>query len=274
MAFVVAGLLLLTELVHSVWLVRVPVWGQIPDPAIPLIIAISFRRPDSGPGGELGVGLLQDLLFGGTLGLFALSKLIVGHGAGVLGRTVLVDQPLLPWIVTALATVLQQVILVIVLAVTDLLPVSVGARGAPAGEVPCHLSPRPGGWRPSRSSSCCSSRSCSGACGRCRCCRGATTCSCPRRTGCAISASRRRGGFSTTARAGRSPATAPPSRSPFCRWNCATRSGCCRAWRRSWTCRWRKSSSAWSERAAAPLSRCDCGATPPSGSSPRWKRTA
>src|SRR3972149_2580171 len=45
MAFVVAGLLLLTELVHSVWLVRVPVWGQIPDPAIPLIIAISFRRP-------------------------------------------------------------------------------------------------------------------------------------------------------------------------------------------------------------------------------------
>src|SRR3970282_780122 len=123
MAFLVAGLLLLTELVHSVWLVRVPVWGQIADPAIPLIIAISFRRPDWGPVVGLGVGLLQDLLFGGSLGLFALSKLIVGHGAGVLGRTVLVDQPLLPWIVTALATVLQQVILVIVLAVTDLLAV-------------------------------------------------------------------------------------------------------------------------------------------------------
>ena len=131
MAFVVAGLLLLTELVHSVWLVRVPVWGQIADPAIPLIIAISFRRPDWGPVVGLGVGLLQDLLFGGSLGLFALSKLIVGHGAGVLGRTVLVDQPLLPWIVTALATGLQQVILVIVLAVTDLLPVSFGAFGRP-----------------------------------------------------------------------------------------------------------------------------------------------
>src|SRR3990172_5844387 len=97
MAFVVAGLLLLTELVHSVWLVRVPVWGQIPDPAIPLIIAISFRRPDWGPVVGLGVGLLQDLLFGGSLGLFALSKLI----------------------------------LVIVLAVTDLLPVSFGAFGQP-----------------------------------------------------------------------------------------------------------------------------------------------
>src|SRR3972149_2794147 len=105
MAFVVAGLLLLTELVHSVWLVRVPVWGQIADPAIPLIIAISFRRPDWGP--------------------------VVGLGVGVLGGTVLVDQPLLPWIVTALATGLQQVILVIVLAVTDLLPVSFGAFGRP-----------------------------------------------------------------------------------------------------------------------------------------------
>src|SRR3989304_2881489 len=103
MAFVVAGLLLLTELVHSVWLVRVPVWGQIPDPALPLIIAISFRRPDRGPVVGLGVGLLQDLLFGGSLGLFALSKLIVGHGAGGLGRAGPVGQPRLPRLSSTLA---------------------------------------------------------------------------------------------------------------------------------------------------------------------------
>ncbi len=131
MGFAVAGLLVLAELIHSVWLVRIPVWGQVADPAIPLIIAISFRRPNWGPVVGLGVGLLADLLFGGSLGLFALAKLLVGYGAGVLGRTILVDQPLLPWIVTALATVLQQLILGIVLAVTELLPVSFGTFGRP-----------------------------------------------------------------------------------------------------------------------------------------------
>src|SRR3989304_1131650 len=86
MAFLVAGLLLLTERVHSGWLVRVPVWGQIPDPAIPLIIAISFRRPDWGPVVGLGVGLLQDLLFGGGPRLFALAQLLLGPGPGGVAR--------------------------------------------------------------------------------------------------------------------------------------------------------------------------------------------
>jgi len=131
MGVVVVGLILLSELVHSVWLVRFPLWGQVADPAIPLIVAVALRRPGWGPVVGLGAGLLQDLLFGGSVGLLALAKLVVGHVAGVAGRTVLVDQPLLPWATTALATVLQQGVLAAVLAVTGLLPVSSAAFGWP-----------------------------------------------------------------------------------------------------------------------------------------------
>ena len=131
MGIALGALLVAAALVHSAWLVRLPVEGQIVDPALPLLIAIAFRWPQWGPLAGLGAGLLQDLLFGGSLGLFALAKLLVGQGAAVLGRTVLVDQPLLPWITTAAATVVQQIVLGIVLVITDLLPVSVGDFGRP-----------------------------------------------------------------------------------------------------------------------------------------------
>ncbi len=131
MAVVVVAVLLLSELVHTAWLVRLPLWGQVADPAIPLIVAVALRRPGWAPVVGLGSGLLQDLLFGGSLGLLALAKLVVGQVAGALGRTVLVDQPLLPWAITALATVLQQGVLAAVLAVTGLLPVSPAAFGQP-----------------------------------------------------------------------------------------------------------------------------------------------
>lgn len=126
-----AILIILTELVHSAWLVRLPLFGQVIDPTLPLIIAVGFYRPTWGPLAGLGAGLLQDLLFGGSLGLFALAKFLVGQGAGALGRTVLVEQPALPWIVTAGATVLHQIILALVLLVTGLLPVAAGDFGRP-----------------------------------------------------------------------------------------------------------------------------------------------
>lgn len=126
-----AILVILTELVHSAWLVRLPIFGQVIDPSLPLIIAVGFARPGWGPLAGLGAGLLQDLLFGGSLGLFALAKFLVGQGAGALGRTILVEQPALPWIVTAGGTVIHQVILSLVLLITGLLPVALGDFGRP-----------------------------------------------------------------------------------------------------------------------------------------------
>jgi rod shape-determining protein MreD len=130
MAIGLTLLIILTELIHSAWLVRLPIFGQVIDPSLPLIIAVGFARPSWAPLAGLGAGLLQDLLFGGSLGLFALSKFLVGQGAGALGR-VLVEQRTLPWLVTAGATVAHQVILAVVLIVTGLLPVTAADFGRP-----------------------------------------------------------------------------------------------------------------------------------------------
>lgn len=130
MAIGLALLIILIELVHSAWLVRLPVFGQVIDPALPLIVAVGFARPSWAPLAGLGAGLLQDLLFGGSLGLFALSKFLVGQGAGALGR-VLVPQRALPWMVTAGATVAHQLMLALVLLVTGLLAVAATDFGRP-----------------------------------------------------------------------------------------------------------------------------------------------
>lgn len=131
MGALLVALVLVAALVHSVWLVRVPVAGQVMDPFVPLVLAIAFRRPAWGATVGLGVGLLQDLLFGGSLGLYALVKLLLGQGAAVLGRTMLVDQPALPWVMTAVGTVLHQVVLLLVVTVTGALPARLGDLGAP-----------------------------------------------------------------------------------------------------------------------------------------------
>lgn len=123
-------LIVLAELVHSAWLVRLPIFGQVIDPSVPLIVAVAFARPSWAPLAGLGAGLLQDLLFGGSLGLFALCKFLVGQGAGALGR-VLVEQRALPWLVTAGATVAHQIVLALVLLVTGLLPVAAADFGRP-----------------------------------------------------------------------------------------------------------------------------------------------
>jgi hypothetical protein len=129
-AAAVTVLVVATVLVHAVWLVRLPVAGQVADPALPLVLAVAFRRPAWGPVVGAATGFLQDLLFGGSLGLFTLAKLLVAQGGALLARSVLIDQPLLPWVATAAATVVHQVTVVLVLRVGGLLPLG-PTLGAP-----------------------------------------------------------------------------------------------------------------------------------------------
>ncbi len=130
MAIGLTLLIILAELIHSAWLVRLPIAGQVIDPGLVLIVAVGFARPSWAPLAGLGAGLLQDLLFGGSLGLFALCKFLLGQGTAALGR-VLVEQRGLHWLVTAGATVAHQVILAVVLLVTGLLPVAAADFGRP-----------------------------------------------------------------------------------------------------------------------------------------------
>ncbi len=116
---VVAGL------VQSAWLARIPVWGAVIDPLLPLVVAIGiFRGAEEGAVVGVAAGLLQDLLSGAAIGVHGLSKLVVGFVAGLFEQSIYAEDPFLPAVATCVATLLGELVLLGVLVVTALAPLS------------------------------------------------------------------------------------------------------------------------------------------------------
>ncbi|MGH7264002.1 MAG: rod shape-determining protein MreD [Candidatus Rokuibacteriota bacterium] len=93
-------------LVQSAVAPIVGVMGVVPDVPLVMVIVLALRF-----GAEVGcltgfaLGLLQDVLIGGPLGLQALSKAIVGFVAGEVPRFCLVSNPAVPVVTATVATV-------------------------------------------------------------------------------------------------------------------------------------------------------------------------
>jgi rod shape-determining protein MreD len=80
-------------------------WGVVPDLPIVLVVLLALRRgPEVGCVIGFALGLAQDVLAGGPLGLQALSKSVIGFFAGDLPRWCLVGNPLVPVVAAAAAT--------------------------------------------------------------------------------------------------------------------------------------------------------------------------
>src|SRR5262245_65685953 len=81
-------------------------WTVVPDLPVVLVVLLALRR-----GSEVGciigfaLGVAQDVIGGGPLGLHALSKSIVGFVAGDLPRWCLVTNPVVPIVAAVAATV-------------------------------------------------------------------------------------------------------------------------------------------------------------------------
>lgn len=87
------------------------VGGVVPD--LPLVLAVLLalaRGPEVGCLLGFALGLGQDALVAGPLGLHALSKSVVGFAAGELPRWCLVSNPVVPVGATVLATVVDGVL--------------------------------------------------------------------------------------------------------------------------------------------------------------------
>jgi rod shape-determining protein MreD len=91
----------------------VPVVGVgavVPDVPVVLTVLLALRYgPEAGCLTGFGLGLAQDALAGGPLGLHALSKAVIGFLAGDLPRWMLVSRPLVPVALAFVATVLDGV---------------------------------------------------------------------------------------------------------------------------------------------------------------------
>jgi rod shape-determining protein MreD len=84
----------------------VSIGGVVPDIPVVVVVLLALRR-----GSEAGclvgfaLGVIQDVLAGGPLGLHAVSKALIGFVAGDLPRLFLVSRPLVPVTAALLATV-------------------------------------------------------------------------------------------------------------------------------------------------------------------------
>ncbi len=117
------GLLVVAVLMQATWLARVEVSGAILDPLLPIAVAVGvLRGATSGAAVGLAGGLLQDLLSGGPLGVNGLIKLVVGFASGQFERSIYIENPLLPAVATFAATLLSEVLLLILGAVSGLGP--------------------------------------------------------------------------------------------------------------------------------------------------------
>ncbi|HEV8676908.1 MAG TPA: rod shape-determining protein MreD [Methylomirabilota bacterium] len=93
-------------LVQSTVVPVLGVGGIVPDVLVVIVILLALRRgPEAGCYTGFALGLLQDAIGGGPLGLQALSKAIIGFVAGDLPRWALTGNPVVPVAAAVLGTV-------------------------------------------------------------------------------------------------------------------------------------------------------------------------
>lgn len=95
-------------LVQSTVIPELGFWGVVPDLPVVLVVLLALRRgPEVGCVIGFALGLAQDVLAGGPLGLHALSKSVIGFVAGDLPRWCLVANPLVPVVAAVAATLVD-----------------------------------------------------------------------------------------------------------------------------------------------------------------------
>ncbi|HPU01440.1 MAG: rod shape-determining protein MreD [Firmicutes bacterium] len=84
----------------------------LPDIFLVMVVSLGFIL-DERRGAAIGLcaGLLQDVIFSKALGFFALAKMLLGYGAGLLGRELYREQLLAPVLLVFVGTLTHEFIL-------------------------------------------------------------------------------------------------------------------------------------------------------------------
>lgn len=84
----------------------------LPDIYLVMVVSLGFIL-DERRGAVIGLcaGLLQDIIFSSALGFFALAKMVLGYGAGLLGREFYREQLLAPTLLVFAATLFHEFLL-------------------------------------------------------------------------------------------------------------------------------------------------------------------
>ncbi len=108
-AFIISIIVLLNLILQSTLFQYFKIYGVIPNTALILVISLAVYNGKN-KGAVIGffVGILQDIIFGRMIGLNALVYMITGYGVGLLNKNVFKDNLLIPFSLTAVATVFYE----------------------------------------------------------------------------------------------------------------------------------------------------------------------
>ena len=107
---VIMGVLILINfVVQTSVLPHMAVFGVTPDTALIFIVSYGVLRGDvEGAIFGFSAGLMQDIFFGGPIGMFALFGLLIGYVSGKPFRDFFKDNYFLPFFIVLIAVLFQQ----------------------------------------------------------------------------------------------------------------------------------------------------------------------
>lgn len=108
-AFVTGIIIVLNLILQSTLFQYFKIAGVVPNTALILVISLAiYNGKHLGAGIGFAIGILQDIIFGRVLGLYALIYMLIGYGVGYIHRNLFKDNVAVPMLFTAIATVLYQ----------------------------------------------------------------------------------------------------------------------------------------------------------------------
>ena len=112
MGTIIIGLIILFNLIlQSTLFQQIEIYGVAPNTALILVISFAiYSGRNKGAGIGFFVGILQDIIFGRTIGLNALVFMIIGYLIGLMDQKIFKDNLLIPFIFTALTTIIYEMI--------------------------------------------------------------------------------------------------------------------------------------------------------------------
>jgi len=99
-------IILLNFILQGTLFYRFSIFGVFPNTAIVIIVCFSlFSNKNKGASYGFVIGILQDILYGQALGIYALIYMIIGYCIGLINRKVFKDNLIISFFITTVATI-------------------------------------------------------------------------------------------------------------------------------------------------------------------------
>lgn len=108
---IISLIIILNLILQSTVFQWIKIYGVVPNTSLILVISFAiYNGKNKGAAIGFFVGILQDVVFGRTIGLNAFVFMIIGYLVGLMDQKIFKENLIIPFILTAFATVFYETI--------------------------------------------------------------------------------------------------------------------------------------------------------------------